>query len=536
MGALLDELLAIPEDEVRTWPAKEQQWYEAQLRRELAMRSPADFALTHSEGRWQDYRHLRATSDAIVGMVDDDDCDLLLIDQPVRHGKSQLCSKWTPAWYLNKHRGQRSVLLASYEADFAEKWGRAVRGIQDDVGAEYGLAVSNKSNAAARWELVSTETGKLTGGGMNTAGANGPITGKGGHLLILDDPIKNSDDANSPTMRKKLKEWWDTTWITRREGGGTGTKYLLIMSRWHVDDLMGWLLEREAKGQLGMRVKRLRMPALAEDDDYLGRRPGEALCPELFDEQALASIKKDSPIGWPSLYQQRPVPLGGGMFKRDDFNEYGRTDVGGDEYFKLGDRLVARDECLIFGTMDTAYTKSKRSDYTALGVWAVTPGDAPDLLLLHMYRLRTEHGGHAPLIFDAWQTYRPRWIGLEKISATLSLFSEVQRQGVVMRWLDPDKNKVARAETAVSMTQQGRVWLPDGKDTSEFVEECVTFPAGAHDDMVDTLSYAAAEVYKRAARGHRRDTREPETMEDRVWEKVRKMNQPKRRHPILGNW
>jgi predicted phage terminase large subunit-like protein len=532
--SILAELLKVDPAEVATWPEPERRWYEAQLRRELALRSPADFAVTHSEGQWQPYRHLQVTSDAVVGMVEQDECDLLLVDEPVRHGKSQLCSKWVPAWYLCKHEGRRSVLLGSYEADFAEKWGRATRGIMNEIGAEYGLAVSGQSKAASRWELVTADTGKLTGGGMNTAGANGPITGKGGHLLILDDPIKNSEQANSATERQKLKDWWDTTWITRREGGGTGTKYLLIMSRWHVDDLMGWLLKRE--DELGMRIKRLRMPAIAEDDDMLGRRPGEALCPELFDEQALAGIKKDSPVAWPSLYQQRPIPIGGGMFKRDDFKTYMRTTVGGEQYFQLGERLVAQDECLIFGTMDTAYTKSKRSDYTALGIWAVSNHDPSDLLLLHMYRLRAEHAEHAPLLIDAWRTYKPRWIGIEKISATLALFAEAQRQGVVMRWLTPDKNKVARAETAVAMTQQHRVWLPEEADMAEFIEECVSFPSAAHDDMVDVFAYAAGEVYKRAARGHRRKRHEPETMEERVWEKVRKMHTQDPRHPVLGNW
>lgn len=536
MSSLLDELLAISADEVGTWPPAEQAWYERQLRHELSLRSPADFAVTHSDGQWQPYRHLQVTSDAIVGMVEHDDCDLLLIDQPVRHGKSQLCSKWVPAWYLNKHRGRRSVLLGSYESDFAEKWGRATREIMNEVGDQYGIAVSNKSKAANRWELADIETGKMLGGGMNTAGAMGPITGKGGHLLILDDPIKNSEDANSPTQREKLKQWWDTTWITRREGGGIGTKYLLIMSRWHVDDLMGWLLERQKTGDIGMRIKRLRMPAIAEDDDMLDRRPGEALCPELFDEQALAAIKKDSPIGWPALYQQRPVPLGGGMFKRDNFKPFTRTTVGGDNYFRLGDRFIARDECLIFGTMDTAYTKSKRSDYTALGIWAVSNHDPSDLILLHMYRTRVEHAEHAPLLEEAWRTWKPRWIGLEKISATLSLFSEAQRRGIVMRWLEPDKNKVARAETAVAMTEQHRVWIPEDADMADFIEECTSFPSGAHDDMVDTFAYAAGEVYKRAARGHRAKRREGETMEDKIWDKVQKMHQPNNRHPVLGRW
>ena len=526
--SLLDELLAIPQLEIAEWPEKEQAWYANMLARETALASPARFAEAHSNGLWTPYQHLEVTSDAIVSMVEEDDCDLLLIDQPVRHGKSQLCSKWTPPWYLSKYRAPtpRSVLLASYESTFAEKWGRDARAIIAEVGPRYGAIIRSDSRAAGRWELEG-------GGGMNTAGAGGPITGKGGHLLILDDPIKNREQAMSPTERQKLKEWWDTTWITRREGGGIGTKYLLIMSRWHVDDLMGWLLSRE--DEIGMRIKRLRMPAVAEDDDMIGRAPGQALCPELFDEQDLADIKKDSPLAWPSLYQQRPVPEGGGMFKRDDFRTFTRKRIDGDEYWQLDDRLVAKAECLIFATMDTAYTKSKRSDYTALGIWAVTPGNPSDLILLNMYRKRVNHAEHGPLLMQAWNEWRPRWVGLEKITATLSLFAEAQREGVVMRWLKPDKNKVARAETAVAMTEQHRVWIPESADMAEFLEECVTFPSGAHDDMVDVFAYAAAEVYKRAVKGRHR-IQQPQSHDEMIWKKIEKMQKPDTRDPVLGRW
>ena len=115
------------------------------------------------------------------------------------------------------------------------------------------------------------------------------------------------------------------------------TKYLLIMSRWHVDDLMGRLLDVE---DYGMRIKRLHLPAVAEDDDELGRRPGDALCPELYDEKALADIRKTSPLAWPALYQQRPIAQGGGLFKRDNFKPYTVQHVGTDKAYLLDQRLV----------------------------------------------------------------------------------------------------------------------------------------------------------------------------------------------------
>ena len=528
--SLLDQLLAVPLEEVSTWPAKDQQWYHDQLEREISLQSPARFAERWSDGQWEAYRHLEVTSDAIVSMIEDDDCDLLVVEEPVRHGKSMLCSKFTPAWFTLKYRWP--VLLSSYEATFAQLWGGRALEVVKQAAPYYGIELKKDAQAKSAWELIG-------GGGMNTAGAGGSITGRGGVLLICDDPIKSREDAMSETVRNKFKEWWDSTWTTRREvaywpdGRKVRTKYILIMSRWHLDDPIGWIKKRAP--ELGMRVKVLRMPALAEDDDMLGRRPGEALCPQLFTEADLHEIRKDSPIGFPALYQQRPVPEGGGMFERGYFREYSRERIDGDDYVKLADRYYRMDELRIFGTMDTAYTRNKRSDYTALGVWAATPGDLPDLLLLHMYRKRVDHAEHAPLIEQAWTEHNPRWIGLEKINATLSLFSQAQRSGVIMRWLEPDKNKVARAETAVSMGMNGRLWIDGAKDNSAFLDECVTFPNGAHDDQVDVLAYAAGEVFKGTVRGRHRK-KDPETLEERIWKSLEERQRIDRRHPLLGRF
>ena len=500
---------------------REQEWVASMLEREMLLRSPADYGASLSHDLWQPYSHLVYTSNAIVDMVEHDDCDLLVIDQPVRHGKTELCSRWTPAWFLSKFPDKR-VLLASYEADFAATHGRRAREIIREHGARFGIELDDTSRAANRWELVTTR------GGMATAGAGGPITGKGGHLLIVDDPIKNSEEARSQVMRDNLWDWFKSTFLTRREPGG---KVLVIMSRWHEDDLLGRLL----KADTGMRVKRLRMPAIAEDDDLLGRVPGQALCPERYDEEALAGIRKDvGPGPWASLYQQRPVPLGGGMFKRDWVLDFTTQVVGDETFYQLGDKLVSADDCYRFATMDTAYTKSKRSDYTAAAVWAVTPTDPACLLLLDMRRKRVEHADHAPLIESIWRDYSPSWVGLEKQMATLSLFDEVQRRGVVMRWLTPDKHKVARAETAAALFEQGRIFVPrDAIWLADYIEELVTFPVGKHDDQVDVTSYAANELSKQVVRGHRRK-REPETLDDRMWAAVQKMHKPKQYHPVLG--
>ena len=522
---VLAALEALSEEELADLPGPFLRALTSQVERDLLLSSPASFAERLSDGRWSAYSHLKVTSDAIVGMIEEDDCDLLVVDQPVRHGKTELCSRWTPAWYLSRYP-ERRVLLASYEADFAATHGRRVRELVIEHGGRFGLEVDQTSRAANRWELTNGQ------GGMGTAGAGGPITGKGGHLLVVDDPIKNIEDAQSEVMRDKLWDWWQNVFLTRRE---PGAKVLLIMSRWHEDDLIGRLLAATT----GMRIKRLRMPAVAEVDDLLGRRPGDALCPERYPIEVLNGIRIDvGPSAWAALYQQRPIAVGGGMFRRGNFKTWKPMVKTADDqtFYNLGGTIVDDAECWRFSTMDPAYSGTKRSDFTALATWAVAPTDPPSLMLLDVQRVRVEHAEHAPMIRRTWDKWKPAWIGVEKQMATLSLFDEVQRQGVVVRWLKPDKNKIARAETAVALVDAGRVFLPESAQwLDEFLAEVVSFPVAAHDDQVDVLSYACGELAKRTV-SPRHIRKDASTLEERCWAQLeRRAKGSSRHHPVIGH-
>jgi predicted phage terminase large subunit-like protein len=307
---------------------------------------------------------------------------------------------------------------------------------------------------------------------------------------------------------------------------------MVIMSRWHDDDLIGRLLRYPTEG---MRIKRLRLPAIAEEDDPLGRVPGQALCPERFDEVALAGIRSDvGPGPWASLYQQRPVLAGGGMFKREWFQYWTAITRDNDTYYQLGDTIVDGNEVWRFATMDTAYVRGKRTDYTVVATWGVAPTDPPSMILLDLRRRRVDAVDHAPLVQEVWDTDRPAWVGIEKISATLSMFDEVQRKGVVVRWLIPDKNKIARAETAAAVMASGRVWLPKNAPwMADFMDELLTFPVGKHDDQVDVLSYAAAELARRTV-SPRVIRHEPATAAERMWARVERRDKRSHLHPSLG--
>lgn len=482
--------------------------------------SPAAFAVAHSEGLWEPYPHLKFISDQIVAGVERNEWDLLLLTTPPRHGKTELTSRWTPAWAVVKHKMR--VGLASYEADFAASHGRRTREIINDIGSVYGVQVKSDTRSASRWELDRSTAG------MWTAGVGGPITGKGAQLLIVDDPVKNAEEAQSAVYRERVWEWWTSTFLTRRE---PGAKVVVIMTRWHEDDLVGRLLKAASTA---MRVKLVNLPAIAEDNDALGRQPGEALCPQRYDTSSLAMIRES--VGsrvWASLYQQRPQRQGGSVFQRSTFKYFRKE---GDLYI-LGDRehLVHEQDLMIFGTFDPAFTRGKRSDYTALGIWGVTPHQPAHMLLLHGYRVRVDSVEHAPMIEAAWRAFKPAWLGIEKTSASLTLLTESQRRGVVVRPLIADKSKGARAETAAALYEAGRIWHPrEGGDWLDaWEDELLTFPVGAHDDAVDCTSYAGIELARGTARGRHRhvdDTGDIERHLQRFLDK----NRRNRRHPPIG--
>ncbi len=213
-----------------------------QMERDLPLLSPATFALVTSQGKWRRAKHLDYLYRAIIAAIDDAATGLLdglIVTMPPQHGKSHLCSCYTPAWYLGTYPDRR-VILAGYEADFAAGWGRRARNLLEEHGRLFGVAVSKRSSATHRWDIEGHD------GGMTTSGTSGgPITGRGAHLLIIDDPIKNDEEARSAAQRQKQWDRWQSTASTRLRPGGLA---VLIQTRWHRDDLAGRIL-RETGGK-----------------------------------------------------------------------------------------------------------------------------------------------------------------------------------------------------------------------------------------------------------------------------------------------
>lgn len=280
----------------------------AQIEREMALeRSPGSMAAILTDGKEKQARHLDLI-DRVFRDIARGHSRKVLITMPPRHGKSRRAARWAPLWFLSRHPDRR-VMIASYSADLADDHGRWIRDAINTYGPHIGLALHSGSKAANRFDLADKDGNRLEGG-LVTAGVGGGLTGKGAHLAIVDDPIKDAADAESPTMRRRLWDWWTSVLNTRIEPGGS---IIVIQTRWHEQDLAGKILEGEDADDW----IRLDLPAICDsDDDPLGREIGQPLWPVRYGIKALDKIRRA--VGervWWSLFQQKPRPLEGGVWK-----------------------------------------------------------------------------------------------------------------------------------------------------------------------------------------------------------------------------
>ena len=383
---------------------------------------------------------------------------------PPRHGKSELLSHWLPVWYLANWPTKR-VGLASYAAEFASEWGRRVRNTiaehQDAMGN--GVAISDDLNRAHQWRLT-------TGGGLMTAGVGWPFTGYGFDLLIVDDPIKNHEEATSALQRQRLWDWWRSTALTRLEPSGS---IIVVMTRWHEDDFVGRLLDSE-----GEEWDHIRLPALAEPGDPLGRDEGAALWPERYDAEALARLRINvGPQNWPGLFQQRPSRQEGSIFKAD--------------WWQYADHIEPNGKVVQF--WDTAFKKGEGNDYSVCVTMTTTPNGYG---VVDVFRERLEY----PDLLREMQTQADRWgpsmVYIEDAASGQSVIQSLKRETrLPVKGIRPVTDKVLRANAVTGLVEAGKVVLPRGAAwLPVFLDEIGGFPTAVHDDQVDAFASCLAQM------------------------------------------
>jgi predicted phage terminase large subunit-like protein len=449
----------------------------------LAATSPAGLAVATSNGKWKLTRHLDLIDEAIVDAVAGRGPQRLVVECPPRHGKSELISHHTPAWYLGMFP-DRQVMLASYEATFAETWGRKSRDLLEEFGKGlYGVSIKSDARAQDRWY-----TDKK--GVMAASGIGGRFTGMGADLMIIDDPIKNAEDARSETIRAKQWDWWQSTATTRLHPNAV---VIVLMTRWHEQDLGGMLLEQGHEDFEGDRFTEIRLPAIAEDDDPLGRSRGEALWPERYDAEHLGRIQKNvGSYWWSAMYQGRPTPEGGGMFQRKWFTEIDSIPTNPE------DRIKWVRYWDFAATEDTGKTDP---DYTAGALVGKRPNGNLVIADIQRDRLspmnvetrmvntaRDDNSllGHVPIAIEQ----EPGASG--KIAA--DHYIRTVLAGFTARARKVNKNKVVRADPVSAFAEATRIEVVRAPWNDAFYHEAEQFPNGSHDDQIDAVSGAYGEL------------------------------------------
>lgn len=250
---------------------------------------PDVFAEWASDGKFKPFAYQRFFARKIAKAIAGGS-GRIIINCPSRHGKSEMCSRWLPIWFID-NCPQKKIALVSYGSELAVKWGREVRN-EFDQNQKLLTRLREDSKAADRWNTPE-------GGGMLSTGIGGPIIGFGGDVVIIDDPHKDWNEAHSTTYRQRVIDWFGSTLYSRVEPKGT---IILVMQRMHPEDLAGFLMEIHSDVW-----DVVSLPAIAEKNDIMGRSEGEALCPERYTSEALKAIQAGMTLGaWEAMFQQRP--------------------------------------------------------------------------------------------------------------------------------------------------------------------------------------------------------------------------------------
>jgi predicted phage terminase large subunit-like protein len=308
------------------------------------------------------------------------------------------------------------------------------------------------------------------------------------NCLFIDDPISNMEQAQSSTYRDRAWNFWQSVGSTRL---APGAPVVLVLTRWHEEDLAGRLLAAED----GRRWRVVSIPAIAERaDDPLGREPGTPMVSARGDRDWAAIRATSGEYVWNALYQQRPAPAEGGLFKRASIKHWQRVDTPtmGRPAILIDGQEIYTESLFRFLTVDLAASTRTSADFTAVGVWGISPDG--NLILLDGIKVRVDPSGH----WDHVRRLRDLWaagtVYVEAASFGTTMVYEAAREGVPVSELKPDKDKFTRALPAAARAEAGRLYFPSAVDAPwvlDWIDELAAFPHAAHDDVVDIVAYAA---------------------------------------------
>ena len=394
----------------------------------------------------------------------------LIICMPPRHTKSEFGSFHLPAWFLGQFPGKK-VIQASHTAELSVGFGRKVRNLVDtdqykDIFPE--LELRSDSKAAGRWDTSN-------GGSYFAIGIGGAVTGKGADLLIIDDPHDEQEgQSGDPAVFDHAYEWYTSGPRQRLQPGGA---IVIIATRWSKRDLIGQVLKASSMRQGVDEWEVIEFPAIMPS--------GNPLWPEFWPIEELEAIKAEIPIHkWEAQYQQNPVSEGAALVKR--------------EWWKLWEQKEPPPCQYLIQSWDTAFLKTQRADYSACTTWGVFyhPDDngnmQANIILLDAHREKMEFPTLKKRALEMYNYWQPDNVLIEAKAAGTPLIFELRAMGIAVTDFTPSRgnDKIARVNAVADMFSSGRIWIPQTRFAEEVVEEFASFPAGEHDDYVDSSTQA----------------------------------------------
>jgi predicted phage terminase large subunit-like protein len=391
----------------------------------------------------------------------------LIINMAPRHTKSEFASYLLPAWFLGKNP-QKKVIQTSHTAELAVGFGRKVRNLIDSE--EYhavfdGVKLRADNKSAGRWA-----TNK--GGEYFSIGVGGSVTCKGADLLIIDDPHSEQEAklaAHKPDIFDSVYEWYTSGPRQRLQPGGA---IIIVMTRWSLRDLSGQVI-KASQTRGGDEWEVIELPAIMPS--------GKPVWPEFWKLEELMALKEELPVSkWNAQYQQQPTAEEGAIVKREWWRRW------------EGDRPPRVD--FIIQSWDTAFLKSTRADFSACttwGVWTTEEGDT-NIILLDAFKDRYEFPELKQKAYETYKEWEPDVFLVEAKAAGSPLIFELRRMGIPVSEYSPTKgnDKIVRLNAVSDLFASGRIWVPERKFADELIEEVAAFPAGEHDDLVDSMTQA----------------------------------------------
>ena len=433
---------------------------------------------------WIMGRHIHLIADRLQ-KVESGEIKRLMVFLPPRSSKSVICSKLFPAWYVGRHP-QHEILTVSHSDQLASDFGRSVRDLVnfDLFNTVFpDVALRSDVRAAGKWKTNQ-------GGTYYAAGVRSQIAGRGAHVAILDD-VMSEEDSFSETGRRYVKEWYPSGLRTRIMPNGS---IVIINTRYHEDDLCGWLLRQESQIELENKWEVIKIPAWVDEPSskILNLPVGSSYFPEWKPSEILKNDEEEIKASngsryWESLYMQNPVPDTGGIIKK--------------KWLKWWDYDEPPPCDYIIQTYDTAFSTKTTADFSVIQTWGIFEHMETDstgrenwvsnLILLGNEKGRFDYPALRTKAQELYDYHKPDVCIIEKKASGQSLIQDLRRAGLPVLDYIPDRDKTARVYAATPLMEAGRVWLPKGYEWSDdLYGEAITFPNARHDDQVDAMTMA----------------------------------------------